>query len=246
MIRWAADRGNPTIVLTHDTQAKSSAGIRWFTRNQSEIHPSIVNHVAHLLRDLWGIVEALFEGIVLGDLGKYDRSPTTWGVIIEIRGFTEEQHAVADGAALEKVGLPYNFVAFLRSIPDGLLSKVLGRDVHPVRSLRIPWARSVVCSGLCVRVHEVAGWIFMALRTVYKRIRRASTIRIRAVQVLAPLPHWQASPDDIWDDCFDHRPMIYRVVGEINPHLRPKDLPGIYAAKIEHDLAGRVPVSERP
>lgn len=237
MIRWAVTRGNPSSVLLRDTEAKISSGIRWFSAFRGETRKSWVNHYAYLCRDGHRIVEALFLGIAAGELEKYDRSKKSWGLIVEHIGFTLEQHAVADGVALDLVGLPYNLADFVEQIPDGLLSKLLGRDVYFFRKLQLPWIRSGVCSGIGVRVHKLAGWIFMGQRTVYRKIQRGIDIRVRAVQVLTPLPAWRATPDDLWDDALEHRPALYRVVGEINPPLRPKDLPDLYAAKIEADLA---------
>ena len=77
----------------------------------------------------------------------------------------------------------------------------------------------------------------MALKTVYRKECRGIRIRIYADQVLAALPAKRGTPDDIWDDVFEHRPWFYRIRGEINPELRPPGLLTIHSAKIDGDLA---------
>lgn len=236
MIQWAHERGHPSTVLTRNVKSHVCAGVRWFTWFRGEPRGSWVDHYLFLLSDRASIVEALLEGTVHGVLRKYEESTIYWGVIVEHVGFAEHQHLVADGAALDLVGAPYNLSMFARQAGDGLLSKLLGRDVYACRKFAPPWSRSTICSGLGVRVHKIAGWLFMCPKTVYRKVGRGFTVTLRAVQVLAPLPMRRACPDDIWDDVFEHRPHLYRIAGEINPVLRPDDLPQPYVSKIESDL----------
>lgn len=237
MIRWAKNIGNPSTVLTRDTKAKVSKQIRWLTWSPGEKQGSWVNHYIYLLRDLWTIVEALAGGVEEGTLRKYSDSKTTWGVIVEHVGFTEDEHAIADGAALAMVGEPYSYVSFMKQAIDGVISKVARRDIYGARRIALPGISATICSQLGVKVHKVAGWIFMGLKTVYRRVTRGFLMRVYPVQVLAELPARRATPDDVWDDIFEHRPMLYRVVGEINPELRPPDLIPAIGAKIDADLA---------
>jgi len=237
MIRWAKNKGNPSIVFIRDTEAETSEKIRWFSRHPGEKQGSWINHVAYLLSDLWGIVEALFAGVEEGTLEKYDKSETTWGLIVELVGFTREQHLVADGAALLLVGSPYHYVGIAKQAIDGGLSKLFRRDIYFARRLYLPGVSATICSQLGVKVHKAAKWVFMGLKTVYRRIGKGWHIRIRPQQVLAELPARRATPDDIWDDMLEHRPMLCWIRGEINPGLRPVDLPATIAAKIDADLA---------
>ena len=236
MIRWALVRGNPSIVFIRDTEAETSEKIRWFSRHPGEEQGSWVNHVAHLLSDLWGIVEALFAGVEEGTLEKYDKSETTWGLIVELVGFTREQHLVADGAALLLVGSPYHYVGILKQAIDGFFSKLARRDIYAARRFHLPGLSATICSQLVVKVHKAAKWIIMGLKTIYRKVGKGWHIRIRPKQVLGELPAGRATPDDIWDDVFEHRPWLYRVVAEINPHLCPEDLIPVIRAKIDRDM----------
>lgn len=237
MIRWAKNIGNPSTILTRDTEAELSEQIRWFTWHRGERQGCWVNHYAYLMCDLHTIIEALFAGVQQRSLEEYSESPTSWGVIIEHVGFTTTQHLLADGAALAMLGEPYNCLAILKQAVDGGLSKLLGRDIYAARRIALPGISATICSQLGVKVHKVAGWAFMGMKTVYRRETRGALMRVHAVQILAELPARRAAPDDCWDDVFEHRPLLNRVVGEINPRLRPKDLIPAIAAKIDADLS---------
>ena len=237
MIRWAITRGHPSTVLTRETDAQISGAIRWFTKHGGEEKGSWVNHYAFLMSNLINLVEALGGGVEKTELARYDESDTTWGVIVEHVGYSLEQHELADGVAIGMVDAPYGFMSIAKQVPDGLLGKVLGRDVYFFRRLRVPWIAAYICSELGVRIHKKTGWIFMALKTVYRKECRGTRIRLYADQVLRPLPAKRAAPDCIWDDIFEHRPWFYRIRGEINPDLRPAGLLAIHSAKIDGDLA---------
>lgn len=237
MIRWATNQGHPSSVLTRDTEAEVSGTIRWFTRHGGEKKGSWVNHYAFLMSNLINLVEALAGGVEKTELARYDESETTWGVIVEHVGYSLEQHRLADGVAIGMVDAPYGFLSIAKQVPDGLLGKLLGRDVYFFRRLRVPWIAVYICSEAGVRIHKKTGWIFMALKTVYRKECRGTRIRVYADQVLRPLPAKRATPDDIWDDIFEHRPWFYRIRGEVNPELRPAGLLLIHTAKIDGDLA---------
>jgi len=237
MIRWGASVGHPSSVLVMDVENEISEQIRVWTRHRGEVLGSWVNHYAFLCRDRLTLIEALFKGVAKGTLEYYSESETTWGVIIEHVGFTMDQHALAEGAALGLVGQPYSLIAIVKQFVDGLASRLLGRDVYFARRLELPGVSTTICSQLGVTVHRVAGWVFMGLRTVYRKVQRGFMLRLYAEQILDELPARRGSPDCIWDDVFEHRPSLYRVAGEINPHLRPEDLPQVIASKIDRDLA---------
>jgi hypothetical protein len=124
----------------------------------------------------------------------------------------------------------------LKQIPDGLLSKLLGRDVFFFRRLRVPWLRTTICSGLGIRIHAVGGYQFVAKKTVYKKRGRGWGMRLYAEQVVAPLPESRGAPDCIFDDVFELRPDAHIIRGEVNPDLRPEGLPDHVRAKIDRDL----------
>jgi len=236
MIRWAPNRGNPSSVLIMDTEAEVSEQIRWFTCTPGEEQGSWVNHYAYLESDLYTLVEALFVGVRQTTLDKYDQSETSWGLIIEHLEFTRDQHLLADGAARMLIGAPYHYIAIVNQALDGLFSKLTHRDIYLFRRIALPGMTITICSQLGVRVHKAAGWSWMGFKTVYEKIRKGWHIRIRTRQVLDVLPERRATPDDLFDDALEHRPSLYVVRGEINPHLRPLNLPGIIAAKIDSDL----------
>jgi len=237
MIRWARTVGHPSSVLIRDTKSRISQQIRLWSWYRGEQQGSWVNHYAYLGSDRSWIVEALFGGVEQGTLAKYDDSNVCWGIIIEHLGFSLREHTIADGAALAFVGKPYNVVSIAKQFLDGLFSKLLGRDVYLLRRLSLPGVAAMICSQLGVKVHRVAGWKFMGLKTVYRKEQKGISLRLRAVQILAELPDRRAAPDCIWDDALEHRPSLYRIVGEINPDLRPPDLIPVIAAKIDKDLA---------
>lgn len=237
MIRWAVIRGHPSSVLTRDTEAGIPKKIRWFTRHGGEKRGSWVNHYAFLMSNLTNLVEALAGGVEKTELSRYNESETTWGVIVEHVGYSPEQHCLADGVAIGMVDAPYGFLSIAKQVPDGLLGKLLGRDVYFFRRLRLAWIAVYICSEAGVRIHKKTGWIFMALKTIYRKEYKGIRIRVYADQVLRPLPAKRATPDCIWDDIFEHRPWFYRIRGEINPELRPAGLLTIHTAKIDGDLA---------
>jgi len=237
MIRWGASVGHPSSVLVMDVENPISGQIRVWTRHRGEALGSWVNHYAFLCRDALTLIEALFRGVTEGTLEYYSESETTWGIIVEHVGFSLDEHALAEGAARGLLGQPYSVVAIVKQFVDGLVSKLLGRDWYGARRLEIPGISTTICSQLGVTVHKVGGWTFMGLRTVYRKVQRGFMLRLYAEQILDELPARRASPDCIWDDIFEHRPSLYRIAGEINPHLRPPDLPVVIASKIDRDLA---------
>jgi hypothetical protein len=236
VIRWAASIGNPSSILTRNVKSEVGAIVRWFTWFPGNAGGSIVDHYVYLLSNHRSIVEALAIGMERGDLSKYRNSDCYWGVIVEHVGFTDRQHLIADGAALALVHAPYNFIGVLKQAGDGIASKLLRREVCLFRRMRLPWVVAYYCSEAGARIHAIAGWRFFCRRRAVRKVRRSGHVRIRLTRVLTPLPFYRANPDSLWDDMFEYRPNRYRVVGEINPHLRPADLIEHGLLKIESDL----------
>jgi hypothetical protein len=189
--------------------------ILWMTRCRGE-RASWVTHVFNVHRDGETCIESSFSGTRERDWREAYDTGKHWGVLVEIRGFTDDMWIALEDAGVEYLGTQYGFLAVARHGIDGLLGKFTGRDVFFFRKMakRHPLKYNI-CSWFTTHTHRKAGWFFEGPDG-------------------KPLNPGRATPDDVLDDVFERRPDCYRIVTEFG--MRPKKLPAFYCHKIDRDL----------
>jgi len=213
--------GRPSFGCAY-THAPFGFLIRAFTSFRGE-PPAFCNHTMNIRRDGISAVESTWRGTHVVDdwRSEYD-DDAHWGVLVEVVGFSDRQWERLQSKTDEYVGETYGKIAVTKHALDGILGWLVGRDVYLFRRIRAPWSASDpgyynICSWLTAYTHAAAAWIF----------RDAAG---------DPLELPRVSPDDIFDDVFEHRPASYRIRAEFG--RRPDDLPSHCVSKITNDLHG--------
>jgi len=131
--------------------------IRWFNTDREERRrgeKTLTNHIAPV-RDVLYIVHATWPRVKQESakpyLEKIEANDGQWCVMRPLTPLTEAEKIVVRQSLDAAKGLLYSMLEIGLAIPDGLLSKLAGRDVIFFRKLGdiLPW---VVCSGLAGRV----------------------------------------------------------------------------------------------
>jgi hypothetical protein len=246
-IRWGPTRGSPTLGLLRGLESKVSWLIRVLTTFRGEV-AAVVNHVLVVCKDLATIVESTATGTRRGKLVELYAGAKVWGVLLELVEFSEEHHDEIQAKAERYEGEDYGWAAIAKQAVDGVLGFIFGRDVYLVRRLRLPWTRPPelynICSWLGCWSHKLGdniGWCFRVLVTRYRKEGNWWRPRVRRETVREELPCERAAPDCLWKAAFDIEPWRYIVRAEVNPELRPDDLPRRYEEKIDHDIETGVP-----
>jgi len=209
--------GSPTFGLIHGRESRVAFLIRLFSTFRGE-RPSVMNHVFLLREDGESIVESIPTGTVERSWRESYDNDRHWGVLVEPAGLTPEERATIEEKSIVYLGRRYGNVALVKHFLDGTLGWLAGRDVYLFRRLRLPWLKPSplynTCSWLVCWTHLHAAWRFHGPE--------------------GALPCHRTTPDDLWDDVFEHRPDAYLIRAEIG--VRPVTVSAAHIAKIERDL----------
>jgi len=174
------------------------------------------------------IVESIPTGTVERSWRESYDNDRHWGVLVEPAGLTPEERATIEEKSIVYLGRRYGNVALVKHFLDGTLGWLAGRDVYLFRRLRLPWLKPSplynTCSWLVCWTHLHAAWRFHGPE--------------------GALPCHRTTPDDLWDDAFEHRPDAYLIRAEIG--VRPGTVSAAHIAKIERDLGAPSPAPRHP
>jgi hypothetical protein len=209
--------GYPTFGLLYGKESRISFLIRLFSTFRGE-RPSVTNHVFLVRPDGELIVESIPTGTAERSWRQVYDNDRHWGVLVEPRGLPTEQRAIVQAKAQDYLGRRYGGIAVVNHFLDGTLGRLFGTDVYLFRRIRFPGMKASllynICSWLVCWTHRHAAWQFHGRH--------------------GALPCHRVTPDDLWDDVFEHRPEAYSIRAELG--TRPAGVSPAYLAKIEDDL----------
>lgn len=160
-----------------------------------------------------------------------------WAFVLVPKDTTPRQALSVLTHARTYLGEEYDVFSIAKNFIDGLLTKVIGKDIYLARRFKIPWwnrsSRYNICTWYVAWTWELArNWFFYGRVTKIKREFKGARIRARNVTV-----RWERvrreflTPDHIWDDAIEHRPDAYTIPREVG--VRPRLLDDGIAATID-------------
>jgi len=201
-------------------------------------------HTFNVLRDGTTIVESNPGGTKKATWMKYDK-PEYYALLIGVKGILEHQRSDFDVWSQSMVGKKYAYTSVAKQFGDGILSKLIGRDIRFFRKFHLFKNKMFynICSWLTSFGLKKIGVPFFGWVNYTVRECRGPRIRIKREWKWVKLDPRTINPDEIWDNVFrtweppppeDWTPPVeFFVVEEIGK--RPKNLTAGVILKIKED-----------
>jgi hypothetical protein len=191
------------------------------------------------------VIESTFKGTqLLVDWRKRYDTKKQWAIVLIPKGTTQSHAHAILYLAISYLGTKYDLWSIVKQLGDGLLGKLIGKEVYLVRRIKLPVNRENrynICTWLMGWTWEKGrGWKFHVkqYRTVVEK--RRWTMRMRRVfDGWTTIRKEWLNPDHPMDDAFEYRPNSYDVAVEVG---RRPEVNQATATKIDTDL-GLVPIA---
>jgi hypothetical protein len=233
-IRWITQIGQ-------EGRSWSNHNADWFElkRGEHEIFPD----GTRLEGPCEFVIESTFKGTrLLKDWRKQYDTKKQWALAIEPKGTTEADALKVFAHAKSYLGYAYDIWSIARQAADGLFGKLLHREIHIFRHIRIGGERKNrynICTWLMAwSWWQGRRWQFYRRKYETRTERCGPRLRMKRVQVgWEPVGRHLLNPDDVFDNVFDCSREGYVVIREVG--RRPKKLDSTIASKIDADLGAR-------